>query len=291
MLSQEQQSKLELAVQDYINNENKSARQIAREYGFSKDRITNILNSRGLMRKKKDNSFDYNYFNTIDTEEKAYWLGFIYADGCVWSKENCLEIVIQYKDYEHLVKFKNMINFKGDIKTKWVTLNEKRYKACRIRLFHKQLKQDLVNQGVKPRKSLRVVFPSIFRSDLIRHFIRGYFDGNGSVIFNKDSTIGISISSTKPFLVSIQNKFIKYAKVSKVKIYDDKRSQIKSYRKNDSQALKILHYLYDDSNLYLDRKYNKFMKFARGSKIGRAYPEREIRSTEVTKEIKESLEP
>lgn len=245
---------LEQAIQEYVNT-NKSARQVAKEFGISKDRLTNVLNKRGLMRPKKDNSYNKEFFKYIDSEEKAYWLGFIYADGSIThtKSRNVLEIVLKNEDRDHLYKFKKAIQYKGDIKDKSVG----NYKACRISLYGEDLVKDLINLGATPRKSFTLTFPTYLDLELQRHFIRGYYDGDGSVyIYEKLNKISISILGTEQFLTRVQDIFIRDLHITRVKIYDHRN--IKEYKKSRKQALKILDYLYKDCTLYLERKFNKY---------------------------------
>lgn len=242
---------LEQAILDYVNL-NKSARQVAKDYGLSKDKVTNELNKRGLMRPRKDNSYDKSFFKVIDTEEKAYWLGFIYADGCVKSGgKDVLEICLSIQDKHHLEKFKNHINFKGEIKEKSVG----KYQSCRLRLFGKEIVEDLISHGAYPRKSLILKFPKTVPNHLIHHFIRGYFDGDGSV-YVSNTKLSISILGTEMFLNSLQNVFINKLNLTKVKIY--RHLNITEYKKSRKDALCILDYMYKDSTIYLDRKFNKY---------------------------------
>lgn len=243
---------LEQAIMDYVNL-NKSARQVARDYGLSKDKVTLELHKRGLMRSKPDNSYNKSYFKIIDSESKAYWLGFIYADGCVKSGgQNVLEICLSVRDENHLYKFKEDINFKGHINRKGV---DTKYPSCRLRLFGKEIIEDLINQGAYPRKSLILDFPKLVPKHLLRHFIRGYFDGDGSVYIS-NSKLSISFLGTESFLISLQEVFIQELNLTKVQIY--KHSNITEYKKSRKDALKILDYMYKDCTIYLDRKFNKY---------------------------------
>ena len=54
-------------------------------------------------------------FDTIDSEEKAYWLGFIYADGWISDANNCFTLTLQQRDVEHLLKFNEFIANKNSI--------------------------------------------------------------------------------------------------------------------------------------------------------------------------------
>ena len=81
------------------------------------------------------NKYYYNkdFFNKIDTEEKAYWLGFLYADGCIVTRSKCkkvtpmsLELVLSSIDINHLYKFLNSLESNIEIKNKIVELNGKK---------------------------------------------------------------------------------------------------------------------------------------------------------------------
>ena len=242
---------LEQAIRDYVNL-NKSARQVAKEYNLGKDKVTNELKRRGLLRPKADNSYTKTYFKDITTESQAYWLGFIYADGCVRSGgKDVLELGLSSQDINHLYKFKKDINFKGDIKIKKVD----KYSSCRIRLFGKDIIEDLINQGAYPRKSLILEFPKLVPFHLLRHFIRGYFDGDGSV-YESNNKLSISFLGTENFLKDLQDVFTNKLGITKVKIY--KHKHITEYKKSRKDALKILDYMYKDCTIYLDRKFNKY---------------------------------
>jgi hypothetical protein len=244
---------LEKAIQEYINT-NKSARQVAREFSLGKDKVTNELKKRGLLRPKKDNSYDTRFFQTINTEAKAYWLGFIYADGCVKSGgRNVLEITLSINDKDHLTKFKRDVKFKGEVKIK----RGKKYDACRVSLYGKDIIDDLIHQGAVPRKSLVLQFPKHLDKHLIRHFIRGYFDGDGSIYeYTKLHKISMSMLGTEEFLSEVQEVFMQELGVSKVKVYNHQR--IYEYKKSRNEAIKIMDYLYSDCTVYLERKFSKY---------------------------------
>lgn len=82
--------------------------KIAKYYNCSPGSIDGILKRNGIQkRSNKDNSRRFNvnhdYFEKIDSEEKAYWLGFIAADGYV-NKANCVGVTLASKDHAHLLK-------------------------------------------------------------------------------------------------------------------------------------------------------------------------------------------
>ena len=112
-LSKSQFKKLliNLAIEEYINTSiyERSIQKLSDKYGLNRKTIVKYLNEREIEITNTHGKipFNENVFDTIDTEEKAYWLGFLYADGCVSSSDN--EIEISLKDKEHLEKFQKAI--------------------------------------------------------------------------------------------------------------------------------------------------------------------------------------
>ena len=104
-------------AKDFYLTNKVSAREVGRKFGISKDRITKYLTEEGILRPKLTHTFNKDYFEEIDTEEKAYWLGFIYADGSINPSKNGLEISLKYSDKTHLQKFKKSIKYSRDIVT------------------------------------------------------------------------------------------------------------------------------------------------------------------------------
>lgn len=233
----------------------------------SKEICDKLKISRSVLFKNMKNfslSFkDYKYFNinifdNIDTEEKAYWLGFLYADGYVCGYHNQLEISLKGDDIEHLRKFKSFLEDKRDesvIKTSDIKLNGKTFKRCRYIIGDEHFHSELIKLGCIPNKSLKLTFPekSIFSDDkLIVDFIRGYIDGDGCLT-NSGKRLRISISGTEKFLNEIIKIFPEFSKPKK-----DKRGNVYQIICSHNKADKIAKNLYENATIYLDRKYKQF---------------------------------
>ena len=199
--------------------------------------------------------FDKDFFKIIDTERKAYWLGFIYADGCVSSDLKSLIIELSTLDLEHLKILKNDMNALQPIVDKTTC---QRYVVC-----NKELVRNLIALGCVPKKTFVLTFPTFTQVPfhLTSHFIRGYFDGDGciSIKENRKSKgcmcYDFQILGTYNFLNGIQKIF--YDLGIDVKIYT--RGKIFLLRTHvKTKILSIFDYMYHDSNVYLDRKYEKF---------------------------------
>ena len=170
-----------------IGCENTTITKIAEEVGLRKTVLKKYLETYYPEVPLSRVQFNKQAFDTIDTEEKAYWLGFLYADGSLSSSTNTVELQLSNKDKEHLRKFSRFMKYNGEIKTKANKKDKNEniyYESCRVSFSNKHLWDTLNTQGCTPRKSLTLKFPneSIFGDkSLIRHFIRGYFDGDGSL--------------------------------------------------------------------------------------------------------------
>jgi len=261
-----------------IENENKSTRQIAKIFGCSKDMVTNIIKKYGNRKPKKLINFNRDYFKKIDTEEKAYFFGFIMADGCV-SKSGSynLDITLKKSDENHLIKFSKAINYEGTIKTRKIKLGDKIHLASRITLSSEDMCKDLIKLGCGINKTFNLELPSYNKvpKHLMRHLIRGVWDGDGCIGHYKykkciSKKWQVSIMGTKDLLEGI-SKFL-YEEIGDTfgettLLYKDKRLNneiTKTFYKHGKRAEEVIKYLYKNCNFYLDRKYDLYKKLLKG---------------------------
>lgn len=215
---------------------------------------------------------NYNYFDSIDTEEKAYWLGFIFADGNVsrseWTKKDGtvkkgvyrMEVSLKSEDVSHLEKLKTALEV-----TKEINISKAPFRKERCRLFfnNKHMWTVLNSYGCVPNKSLSLKFPDkeIFKTeDLIKHFIRGYIDGDGCISYNNGvhTKMSLRILGTESFLNSAQI-YLPLERKNKLA----KTTNIYELCFNNSRGLYICHYLYKTATVYLDRKYIRYKEYCR----------------------------
>lgn len=219
--------------------------------------------------------YNKDYFEKIDNADKAYWLGFLYADGCINSvykndklKNMSLELTLCEQDKEHLVKFRDSLESNVPISEKLVKNKDKIYKSYRIVINCTKLCKDLCSLGCTPRKTYDLSFPSydIVPSKYMRDFIRGFFEGDGCIhtsTMSGEPHIEISITGMESMLREICD-FLISERILRVypKIHKDKRSKASSVYMYGTDAVKdILDYLYKNSNIYLSRKYEKYINF------------------------------
>lgn len=206
----------------------------------------------------RKHNFNEDYFKIIDSEEKAYWLGFIAADGCVYCQKGNnawrLQINLKGSDVGHLRLFQKAIQSDYKIAEKMVGKSE----VCQLKINSKILCEDLINLGIIERKSLVVKMPKI-KDELQRHFIRGYFDGDGNIKNFEDKNgrhrYNFNIVGGEDMLNSINESM-----PCKLDLYKLKRaSPIFSLETTAREKLKkIYDYLYRDATVYLERKKDTF---------------------------------
>ena len=246
-----------------------SLTKIAKEFHVNRTYLRNYILDKGFEIHNTHNESDIysDIFEVIDTEEKAYWLGFLYADGSLYyndgTKKNkyIIEVTLKKSDKDHLEKLKTFLNARNKISPR------KKTNAFRLMITNKKMYYDLIKQGCHPRKSLDMTFPSeeIVPHNLLRHFLRGYVDGDGYIgidfISRKDGSIRVKgrMSITCGDANFIYD-LIKAAQWPEMTLQEDKRSSAKSMEWTGEKCFNILTFLYEDTHIYLDRKYEKYIE-------------------------------
>lgn len=220
--------------------------------------------------------YNKDYFSKIDTPDKAYWLGFLYADGSINRyyqndklKSMTLELGLSYKDKEHLEKFKQCLDTNIPIFEKVNRIKGKEYKSVRIQLNNTKICYDLCDLGCTPSKTYDIKFPTydIVPREFMRDFIRGFFDGDGCISItemNNKPHIVTNITGMSDMLQSISDFLISEQIIRvKPKIRKDERREFtySLFIYGTDTNKEFLDYLYQDANVYLDRKYNQYLDF------------------------------
>lgn len=208
--------------------------------------------------------FDNTVFDKIDTEEKAYWLGFLYADGSIHSTSNIVSLSLAIKDIDHMKKFNSFLKNKKDIIVFNSKCNGKEYASVKVSVCNKHFKERLIQLGCLPCKSLLLSFPSIDifeNKELVYDFIRGYIDGDGCITFTKSGRMEISILGTEDMLNGIKRYFPdKFKSIRKIK---NRKNDIFVISNCCDKADYVANKLYKNATIYLDRKYNRIAVLSR----------------------------
>jgi hypothetical protein len=199
------------------------------------------------------------YFEEINTEEKAYWLGFLYADGYVRmnkGRSGVLRLKLKNTDKPHIEKFNkcldsNYLIKEMESKVKYKLGYSISYCSCLV-ISNTKIVKDLYKLGCLSNKTFKISFPNI-EINMIRHFIRGYFDGDGSA-FISNNRIGCSFTSgSNLFLEQIKEILCSELNIGNSKITKYKNANKISWTAKED-IIKISSYFYEDSNIYLNRK-------------------------------------
>lgn len=216
--------------------------------------------------KKRLYTLNENYFENINSQDKAYFLGLIVADGNISIASGNRQPVLRIGliDKEPLETFAKYLETNRPI----YTIDNSKYKnkysqktSYVIQITSKKICDDLAKLGVHPRKIFNENIPNI-PDHLFHHFVRGFFDGDGSVFLAKNNTedksLNVTLSSSYNFLNDLINKMNIYEKSAKL-LYKDTRTlsncwDAKFY--NKSRSLVFYSYIYKDLNndCYFKRK-------------------------------------
>lgn len=214
---------------------------------------------------KRKFPIDENFFEKIDTEEKAYYLGLMYADGCNREACNVVSISLGKKDEDILIAFSKAI-LVGNIFLKEYSRGLNQQNRVMLNLVNKKVSQDLAKHGCGTRKTFILQFPNI-SENLHHHFIRGYFDGDGMLTLNARKSksykeAAFSIVSTKEMLETIGKK------ISDLGVHFGISKRFKNRNNNNytlrvsgnQQIKKVAEYLYKDSSVFLKRKHTNYLE-------------------------------
>ena len=220
--------------------------------------IYDVLEKRGIPRRSSTTPHkDYHegIFATIDTPEKAYWLGLLIADGYVSdTRPDSQPIVgIQLVDKELLEKFRQFLGVKSPL-----LHIGKKTETCqtmyRLAIHSKRMATDLAKYGVVPRKS-NLTFLPILSHHLMSHMIRGICDGDGTISHRTDRGIIIGFCGSHRLITELRIWLISKLEISDNKIHQNGAVSIIQWS-NRVDMKKIVQYLYQDAEVYLERKYS-----------------------------------
>jgi len=210
----------------------------------------------------KRKKYNENYFEKIDTEEKAYFLGFICADGCIINNPKInrykLILTLHVKDKHILEKFILNINGKMGV---W---KHGQRKMAQVSFSGKKIINDLSKLGVIPNKTFNIKYPLIDEK-LERHFLRGYFDGDGCIRINKDNRDNSErgdmriVSGSIEMLNSINERMNVLFNTNINKLYGPKNKNHKYIGWASMTDIEnIYHGFYDNTSVFLNRKKDIF---------------------------------
>lgn len=219
---------------------------------------------RYLPYKKKVRKYPVNFhFFKTWSEEMAYILGFVAADGNICHSGRAHVLHIACDDRDIIEKIKKVLEYKGPIHQK---IRDNSKISYSLRICDSIIFQDLQKLNITERKSL-TFNPPIIPGRLIRHFIRGYFDGDGSVSFRNTkypSRLVVDFYTASKQMFKYLHRILKYVLKdtyhgkAQIRLANQK-TKYYAIRVGHKASKKLFSYMYANTNLYLERKYKKFV--------------------------------
>ena len=241
-----------------VTDEIKEKRTKRHEQMFAKS------DGRNTRKRKYVYERNSNYFDEIDSFEKSYFLGLIYADGCNYKNRGVFEIDLQERDEHILLSLKNAIGYEGPLYHYDDSKRKASYQtmSC-LQISDNHICESLEKHGVVERKSLVLKFPEFLNDELIPHFIRGYVDGDGCIYYSKNNGIYCSLIGTKDFCFHIKD--ILASKGIKCSVYHRDMYNENTYILSiggPKQTYRFLDWIYSCSteNTRLSRKYELYLE-------------------------------
>lgn len=241
-------------------------KEIGKKVGISRDAVVYIFRKRGIKNrpsKSRPTKFKLNngYFSEINSAKKAYILGFLYADG--YNQETCGTVQLTLNDQDKYILYEiGEELFDGNI-----SILKRTKSSHGLFLYSKELSADLKNKGCHQNKSLTLKFPTRVQvpEKYISHFIRGIFDGDGCISIHDSRPknglrAAVRIAGTEDIVFNISDIFNKIGIVNY--FYKPKAANVQYICISSLENVrKVYDYIYDNAEIFLSRKKEKFEKF------------------------------
>jgi hypothetical protein len=269
---------IEQIISKYINEGYSSAR-LGLEFSRLPQTINKILKKNGIdIRPRRKYTLNQHYFDVIDTEEKAYFLGLLYADGSISSNKNyTITISLQLSDKAVLDKFNKEIDSNRPIYFKKPFAKSNKNLTCNglyiLNIHSKHMCSALTRLGCHPNKTFTLKFPTSEQvpEHLLRHFIRGLWDGDGCFSYgvsnnkkkkSKENYFCANFVGTEDMCENIKYFLNKRLKVNfYIKKPKDCRLTTRLLQTGGKRQVgRLLLWLYQDCKVFIDRKYNKLLE-------------------------------
>lgn len=255
-------------IDKYCNGASISS--LSREYQITTYKIKKILqeNNINIRSRNEQNKYspqnqrkykiDDNYFDVIDKEDKAYLLGFLAADGAVQKRGN-IKITLSRIDRNFLEQIREILNTNYPIHD---YLTKDGYETSELSFRSSQIMNELSKYGIVNKKTYSFSFPYNIPEEYYIDFIRGYWDGDGTICKSGNYARASLCSHQKNFLEEVLRILEKFG-IPKVTIHKDKRNEVYYIQYASQSSEKLYHLFYKNKNnfnIYLTRKYEKFVK-------------------------------
>lgn len=251
--------------EDFFNGV--TLKDLQTKYHLDKATLKRIAQENNCQRKnhnRVNKRIISNYFSEINTPEKAYWLGFLFTDGCVNkykdNQQGRIRLQLQEQDKEILEKYKQDLQIDGAI------IYDKRSNSacCSVEFVDDQIFKDLSKYGIVPQKTYQTqhIPINLIPENLLPAFLLGLLDGDGSITCSEDCSKDVTINFTSYYESIVQDFQIAIDKLIN-KTEHNKNFFTSAWHtqwRGRTQVLKILDILYNNCPRHLNRKYQIYLK-------------------------------
>lgn len=207
---------------------------------------------------------NHQYFQTIN-RNSAWLLGFLASDGSIEKDRNVIKISLSAVDKEILEKIRKEIGLESEVK---IYEDSSGFSKCKIQWSSEQQKKDLEKYGIIPQKTFKLKPPYLLDKTFIIDYLRGYWDGDGSITLNKNAYNSLQwqiISATKDILEFFVNYLNEVYEIPKVNIHSFMRGDHLLYilQYSTKISLKLYEIMYkniSNDDLFIARKKEKYDK-------------------------------
>jgi hypothetical protein len=244
-----------------------SAKNLGIKFNIGKKKVQAWAQKEGILRDKNSSHrlhfFDEHIFDQIDTEEKAYWLGFLYADAYNCEEYGSFSLRLKSNDIDHIKKFCKFLSYDPKLITTRTTHDEERkteHNNSGVCINSVYFCEKLTNLGCMQAKSFKIQYPDWLDKKLDFHFIRGVFDGDGCIKKNEKSLEHRwNIVGTIELCAIINKKFRLYNLPLTINyISETGNNTYEVIVSGNLKVHKVCELLYNNATIYLDRKFERF---------------------------------
>jgi hypothetical protein len=236
----------------------RTRKQVSAECGVSPSTISKIFRRNRIVGRATRYELNESFFDDINSEESAYWAGFFSADGCMHQGHYQCSLYLAIRDKGHIEKFRAAVGYTGPLAYRSLKAPSGNVSdQCGVVIGRKVFYEGLLKQGIKPRKSWSLLPPNgNIPADLLRHYWRGHFDGDGS-ISKRSNRPGerlwqVSELGTKPMMEAFAEFVAERTGI--VGRVHPKENVWKVLYGGIQHPQTVAHLLYDSATVYLDRK-------------------------------------
>lgn len=254
-----------------LYNSGLSEEKVGQKVNLCRKTVRNILKSNNITIKNNSEyrkySINENYFDNIDSPNKAYILGLLYADGNVGLNNYIIQLALQSRDIDILNKIKEELNIDCVLYFDERSKKDKNHQDIYSLSFkNKHMHESLCKLGVIPRKTHVLKYPKFLDDNLHRHFLRGYMDGDGCIhgteLKSGRRSRAVDLAGTEDFCTRAKEIIEKFLNINCCILISnqDHPSTKKLVISGIYQSKIFLDWIYEDADMFLTRKYNTYIE-------------------------------